>query len=423
MAVSPTASAYIARSTKRRSGSAVRTVYRCMALVTTGFYAAFMFGEYVAWQRSALRADHSGELGPRRGLSSEEAELATGRGAEAVAVLMTRCAFYIWVTLQNILASSTMWSRIADVFSPDAGARLFGLIGSGATLGQLFGSVCAGLWASSTGASKSSHPSRVAINQLVLISALLVEMAGVWASRLSPPPTAKESPVTFQGQDGPWEVKQPRLGALAKGMQLIWRSQYLRHICIYLLVNSFVSSMFYFTKTTVVAHSTMRSSSSRTAWFASVNSASASLIFILQVSATGRVLHGIGIAAALAFTPLVAAVLMATVAVFPVPVSVGAADVLRRLATYVVSRPAREVLFTVVSREEKYQAKVIIDTVMLRVGDSLAAGILSLLGYGVVSLSPSTVAWIAGGAAFFHVAVAYTLGLVQQRLAQGVSIL
>ena len=46
-------------------------------------------------------------------------------------------------------------------------------------------------------------------------------------------------------------------------------------------------------------------------------------------------------------------------------VAVAGTDVLRRLATYVVSRPAREVLFTVVSREEKYKAKVTSLTYML----------------------------------------------------------
>lgn len=49
----------------------------------------------------------------------------------------SHAAFYIWVTLMNVLATSTMWSRLADVFTSDAGARLFGLVGAGATMGQL----------------------------------------------------------------------------------------------------------------------------------------------------------------------------------------------------------------------------------------------------------------------------------------------
>lgn len=35
------------------------------------------------------------------------------------------------------------WARSADVFSPEAAGRLFGLLGAGATLGQLLGSLAA----------------------------------------------------------------------------------------------------------------------------------------------------------------------------------------------------------------------------------------------------------------------------------------
>lgn len=61
-------------------------------------------------------------------------------GATPAASRVKTCvhaAFYVWVTLQNVLATSIMWSRLADVFGPEAGARLFGVIGAGATAGQL----------------------------------------------------------------------------------------------------------------------------------------------------------------------------------------------------------------------------------------------------------------------------------------------
>jgi AAA family ATP:ADP antiporter len=38
------------------------------------------------------------------------------------------------------------------------------------------------------------------------------------------------------------------------------------------------------------------------------------------------------------------------------------------------------VLFTVVSREEKYSAKLVIDTVIQRLGDALAAAVFQVLG-------------------------------------------
>ena len=60
--------------------------------------------------------------------------------------------------------------------------------------------------------------------------------------------------------------------------------------------------------------------------------------------------------------------------------TVALGEVIRKLLGYVLVRPAREVLFTVVSREEKYKAKLTIDAVVQRVGDTLAAAVFEVLG-------------------------------------------
>jgi ATP:ADP antiporter, AAA family len=75
---------------------------------------------------------------------------------------------------------------------------------------------------------------------------------------------------------------------------------------------------------------------------------------------------------------------------------------LRGAAHYGLERPAREILFTTVSREEKYKAKSFIDTVVYRGGDVVGGwleGGLSALGLGVgaVLLTAMPVAglWLA----------------------------
>ena len=69
-----------------------------------------------------------------------------------------------------------------------------------------------------------------------------------------------------------------------------------------------------------------------------------------------------------------------------------------------VMRPARETLFTTVSREERYKAKAFIDTFVYRVGDVVGAqteGLLGRLGMGLAALAafavPLAVAWMALG--------------------------
>lgn len=143
----------------------------------------------------------------------------------------------------------------------------------------------------------------------------------------------------------------------------------------------------------------------RTTWFAMINSASASFILVLQLAVTGRVMRALGVPRALLLTPLAAAALMAGVAAAPAPVAIAAAEVTRKVLTYALARPTREVLFTVLSREEKYGAKVFMDTVVQRIGDAGAAAafatLVPALGLGPGALAaaavPLCLAW-AGAA-------------------------
>ena len=48
-----------------------------------------------------------------------------------------RVGFYRWLSLLNLLATSTLWARAANAFDSNAAARLFGFLGAGATLGIL----------------------------------------------------------------------------------------------------------------------------------------------------------------------------------------------------------------------------------------------------------------------------------------------
>jgi ATP:ADP antiporter, AAA family len=77
-------------------------------------------------------------------------------------------------------------------------------------------------------------------------------------------------------------------------------------------------------------------------------------------------------------------------------------QVLRRATTFAFMRPAREVLFTVLRREDKYKAKRFIDTFAYRAGDQVGAWSyrgLSALGLGLRGISfitiPIIAAWLA----------------------------
>jgi AAA family ATP:ADP antiporter len=101
-------------------------------------------------------------------------------------------------------------------------------------------------------------------------------------------------------------------------------------------------------------------------------------------------------------------------ATFPILAVLIVFQVFRRATDYSMLRPVREVLFTVVSREEKYKAKNFIDTVVLRGGDAASGWVsagLKMLGAGTAA-----VALIAAPIAFLSAILAWFLGREQEKL-------
>jgi AAA family ATP:ADP antiporter len=89
--------------------------------------------------------------------------------------------------------------------------------------------------------------------------------------------------------------------------------------------------------------------------------------------------------------------------------------VLRRAGDYGIARPTREMLFTVVPREDRYKAKAFIDTFVYRLGDQVGAWSMALLrGLGE---GAATVALVAVPVALLWLVNALWLGRRQAALA------
>jgi AAA family ATP:ADP antiporter len=93
-------------------------------------------------------------------------------------------------------------------------------------------------------------------------------------------------------------------------------------------------------------------------------------------------------------------------------------QVLRRAGNFAFARPSREVLFTVVPRDEKYKAKSFIDTVVYRTGDQAGAwtyGGLNFMGMSMTAISifavPLSILWLING---------WWLGRKQEKLSNNV---
>jgi AAA family ATP:ADP antiporter len=106
----------------------------------------------------------------------------------------------------------------------------------------------------------------------------------------------------------------------------------------------------------------------------------------------------------LLFMPVLSLFGFATMGLVPVLTVLAVFQVVRRASTFAFMRPAREVLFTVLRREDKYKAKSFIDTFGYRCGDQFGAwsyGGMHALGLGLSTISyiavPVVACWCALG--------------------------
>jgi AAA family ATP:ADP antiporter len=300
--------------------------------------------------------------------------------------------FFVWISVFNLFVVSIFWSVLADRFGNAQGRRLFGFIAAGGTAGTFAGPALAATLVTALGP--------VA---LTLGAALLLEMALQCFRRLHP--RGEASPGR---SDGPGAIgatheadgMDPIGGGVLAGLGLIARSPYLLGLCGYLLLHTAASTFLYFEQGRIVAEA-FPDIASRTRFFALVDLGVSTLTLLLQIFVAGRVMQRLGIGTALVLLPVATALAFVAVTWSPAVWVLAGAQALRRACDYAIARPAREVLFTVVSREAKYKAKNAIETVVYRGGDAASGWIstgLGALGIGFAGLAAVAVSLSAAWA-------------------------
>jgi AAA family ATP:ADP antiporter len=276
-------------------------------------------------------------------------------GAWPVAVART---FFVWLSVFNLLVVAVFWSFMADLFTAEQGRRLFGRVAAGGSLGAIVGSAAAGLLVGPIG-----------FAGVVALAALLLEVAARCAVVLSraPPRRADGGARPSAPAEG-----APVGGSAFSGVAVVFRSPYLLALAVQLLLFTFGSTFLYFEQARIVA-AAIPEPARRTALFAGVDLAVNVGSFAVQAFATGPLAVAFGLAPALAAVPVLTGTGFVALALVPSLWAVGAVQALRRIGHYALERPARDVLFTVVPREQKYKSKAFIDTVVYRGGDALAA--------------------------------------------------
>ena len=301
--------------------------------------------------------------------------------------------FFVWISVFVLFAVSVFWSFMADVWRSEQGKRLYGFIAAGGSLGALAGPALTIGLAGAIGA----------VN-LLIVAALLLEAAVLCARRLE----------TVTHEDEKQPEAAPTGGGAIDGLLMVLRSPYIAGIMLWVALMSVAATFLYFEQAAIVAAAS-DDPAVRTRIFAAVDLAVGLLTLAVQFVATGKLIERFGVGPALALLPLVFAAGFAVLAAAPVLTVVIAFQALQRTANFAISNPAREVLFTVVARDEKYKAKNVIDIVAVRGAD--AAGGWLFTGLRSLGMEVRSIPLVAIVIAAACLALAVALGRGQERRA------
>jgi ATP:ADP antiporter, AAA family len=307
--------------------------------------------------------------------------------------------FFVWVSVFNLFATAVFWGFMTDIFTSEQGKRLFGFIAVGGSLGGILGPIIT-----------TSLVHHVSTGVLLLICAGMLEIAAQ-SVRFFPSDFRRHDSKSAEDEN----AEKPIGGKFWDGVTNICKSPYLFGLFLFILLYTLTSTWAYFqqaelTKTGFVDRA------ARTAFFARLDLSVNTLTLLLQIFLTGRLMKFLGVTVTLLFMPVLSLFGFAAMGLAPVLTVLAVFQVARRASTFAFMRPAREVLFTVLRREDKYKAKSFIDTFGYRCGDQFGAW--SYGGMQALGLGLSTISYIAVPVIACWCALGIWLGRKQHQLAE-----
>lgn len=299
----------------------------------------------------------------------------------AIAPVAVGRVFYIWSSVFNLFVVSVFWSLLADLLGPSTARRLYGPIAAGGTIGALVGPLLTKLLVTT-----------IDVPGVLVMSALLLELAvfGTWRVKLA-----------GEASDRPPEDRAPEdtpaHSGLLTGASRVMRSPYLIAIVGYVLCTATAATFLYLEQATIVKQG-FADRVARTDFFATLDLWIAAATLVVQTVVAGRLLGWFGPGLVLCLLPLSQGIGISLLAIAPSITVLAIVQIVSRTLTHGVTRPARELLFTVVDREDKYHAKNMIDLVGYRFGDFGSAWLhkgLVALGAGSAALAVAAVPLVA----------------------------
>jgi AAA family ATP:ADP antiporter len=281
--------------------------------------------------------------------------------------------FFVWVSVFNLFNTAVFWAFMTDLFTVEQGKRLYGFIAVGGTLGAICGAYITKHYVHDIGPAN-----------LLIIAAAMFAIAGF---------LVRFFPSGFTKEDKPAaKPEEPIGGSVWSGITHICRSPYLMGLAGSILLYTITSTWAYFQQSEL-AGGVLKTPTARTEFFGNLEIWVNTITVLIQIFLTGRLLKWFGVGFTLFALPFISMVGFAAMGVAASLATLAVFQVARRAAAYALMRPSREILFTVLRREDKYKVKGVTDTLGYRTGDQLGAW--SYHGLQGLGLDLSRISFIA----------------------------
>jgi ATP:ADP antiporter, AAA family len=292
-------------------------------------------------------------------------------------------AFFVWLSVFNLFVVSVFWSFMADIYTKEQGRRLFGVISAGGSLGALTGPLVTSQLVLPFGFENLLPLSAC----LLLASIVCIRKLRDWVEREQPQEIAETA-----------ATPKPLGGSAFAGITHVLGSRYLLAISVLSVIASLLGTALYMFVNELVAES-ITGVDERTRFFSIVDASTSTIALLLQLLAVRHAVRWLGLGVTLALMPLISLLGFALLAFTPTLMLVALLQVVRRSVGFGFAKPANDMLYSVVTPEEKYKAKNFIDTAVYRGGDLVGTWtIRALWGLGIsgiaLAMLPFALLWV-----------------------------
>lgn len=301
-------------------------------------------------------------------------------------------AFYVWLSVFSLFHVSVFWSFMSDIYNRRQAPRLFAFIAAGSSIGAITGPAITAVFAGALGT----------YNLMLLAATMLLIPIPIIAvlSRLK---------ITELGNEDV-QVDLTRQQEIGRnpfaGFSLFFTDSLLFGIGVFIFLYVSMGTFVYFGLKNLMD---VYDDATREQMWAVIDLTVNTLAVLTALFVTSRLTTRLGMSATLALVPSCIVIGFLIVAISPILIVLIGLEIARRAGNYAITRPGREMLFTIVNREMRFKAKPVIDIVVYRGGDMIWAwaftGLTTVVGLGMTG-----VAVVGAGLALVWAAVAAMLG-------------